>query len=343
MKKILLGFAALPMLAMLATSCTNEIVESKDDKVIKFSTAVGKQTRATEITIESLQNTSGVELNVRSYEDGNNAVTDPHLELSLTYVGGNWTYSASHFHPIFGLTHYSIYPEDYVTSRTAVFDAGKDKMVESFDYTVATDPAAQKDLMVASANTTSETEMSSTAVLVYNHILSQVNFAIQGQEGLYISISNIKVSGVLNSGTYTFGSGWGPLAGAGNYDYTPLTQTTDGSGDILYLGNATGFGGSLNNNNALMLMPQDLTLGSGKFSFDYEIKNVDDIILAEGTDIDVPFSGLTPNVWEQGKRYLYTLDFEEIHYIKYTVSVVSWEDYDNAVGGEIDVETSEHY
>lgn len=349
MKKIFRGFAALPLLAMLATSCEKERIESSGDsgKVIVFKTAVGKQTlsKASEVNLAGLQTASATDpIEVVSYETGSISTT-PYMPFSLEYgtYNSGWGYAATpEFHPEFGLTHYSTYPE--VTLK-----AGSNGTSASFDYTIP-GVAGQVDLLAASTTTTNASAAAATANLVYNHVLSQVNFAVAGLEDVKITISNIRVSNVKNTNTYTFDpvnpalSGWGTPGGTDSYDYTPTSVTTDGSPDILYMGNTGDIANVADRNNdnanALMLMPQSFAAGDAAgFTFDYVLKNGADAVLSSGTDFQVKFgdTALAVNRWDAGKRYLYTINFETPYYITFTVGVNDWEDYQSG-GGIVDVD-----
>ncbi len=342
MKKELWGFAALPLLALLAASCIKESVESKDDKPITFRAAVGKQTlsRAGELKIGALQTASSTTpILVRSYKTGDPSAS-VYKEFNLSYaVATGWSYTPAEFHPVFGLTYYAYYPATGVTYNTATSNGSS----ASFSYTV---PGAddQVDLVAATTTTTAASAEDAKATLEFGHVLSQINFAIQGMEEVKIAITDIEVSGVRNSGTYTFGGTWVTDAAPATpvvYPYTPaVTATTSGLDDeVLYLGN-TGDAASAvknDNENALMLMPQSFSGGDGGFSFSYTLTNMAGTILSQD-DIEVDFGDLGVTQWLPGKRYLYKINFETPYYITFTVKVADWEDYDDPDGGIVDVD-----
>lgn len=327
MKKILLGFAVLPLLALLATSCANESVESKDDlgRVLTFKAAAGKQTlsRAAEADITTLQQNGPLE--VYTYKDGFGSLYEKFF-LSYNIGSYQWEYSPVKFHPIdFGLEHYSVYPAENATIDGGVYPP-------QFEYVAEWD----EDLMVASAHTTHDSDSDATANLVYRHVLSQVNFAIQGKDHLIIEIDDIEVVGVKNKGTYHFNTNeWGNLVKDGNpvymYDTSVRQNHTNGSvGDndnVYYLGNE-GNNGNNGFGNALMLMPQSFSPGGGAgFTFHYVLSNAhgDDMIY-EGT-AEVYFD-LLGTEWQQGRRYLYIIAFNPI-LLQFDVNVVEdWIDAD---------------
>ncbi len=340
MKRIIWVFATLPMLAMLAASCANERVESAGDaeKVIAFKTVSGKQTlsRAEEINTGALQTASKTTpIVVKAYEDGDVSTT-PYMTFSLkyqeyinpAYTTTGWGYADDpEFHPDFDLVYYSNVP-------TVALNASSNGVSASFDYTVPV-AGSQVDLIAATATTNNDSQDDATAELLFGHILSQVNFAVVGLDGVKITIEDIEVSGVKNEGTYTFGAtGWGATAavdaGVSNtYAYTPAGDNfTDMTDAVLYLGNTGDIGADKDNgnDNALMLMPQTFTKGGGAvFTFDYEMENAAGTDLGSGT-ATVDLGDLGTTAWEPGKRYLYKMIFQSPVYILFDVDVEDWVD-----------------
>ena len=92
----------------------------------------------------------------------------------------------------------------------------------SFTYTLQT---IQTDLLAAcvtdKAKTNSATSVGSVD-LTFNHILTQINFKLQGKDtGFKYNVTSIKLSGVANSGTYTYNADKGAWsAQTGNEEYT---------------------------------------------------------------------------------------------------------------------------
>ena len=330
MKKTIWGFATLSLLLLLASSCTNELIESKKDRdhQISFNAAVGKQTKATEFNFWG----TGEGFTAYAYYDGTPTLFETFV---LVYDGTDWSYNGGTpvYHPSGAtLNYYAIYPADHISSWN-VTPVG----VASFNYTVQA-ATTQEDLIAATFGPTTSPDVT----LPFQHLLAQVNFAIQGIEDFEISVSGIWVSDVFDHSTYTFGSGWGSLSGNASYPYDPaVTATTDGlSNDILYLGN-TGDAASTKNNgngNALMLMPQSFSTTGSTFSFNYSITDMTTSIMSGSATAD--FSDMTTTTWEPGKRYLYLLDFSDLlekNVIKFTVTVTDWIDYDDPLGGIVEV------
>ena len=252
--------------------------------------------------------------------------------FELKYAAGTWSYSPVFYQPGTPLRYYSMYPESGAisTMMPAVDDF-------SFDYTVINDPADQEDLIGASVNATLAEQID----LQFNHLLSQVNFAVQGIPAASIVIGDIEVESVKNSGTYSFNDGWGTLDGAADYTYAPDGDVLD----RLAAGQGSGIEYLITDENALMLMPQVFAAeADGTFSFTFSLAVdldgdgdfADDgdspegaRIWAEDVDVVVNFSDFDTKTWLPGKRYVYLIDFSSYIAggpITFTVVVNDWED-----------------
>ncbi len=342
------GLAALSLSALLMTSCTGESVESNRDnsRLLTYKTAVGRPS-ATRAAETNPSNINGKTLKVWVYFNSGASANTRFNTYDLTYnsTKSEWEYgSAAAFHPEAGLTHYSIHPatnvETTVSDDLNAIDAAASNA--SFEYTATHD----EDLIAAVDTTTGDTQVNATAKLVYKHLLSQINFAVSGPQGVKVAIDGIKLSGIATKAGYSFVSGWGTPSTPGTYSYT-----IDGSGtttgaladEVVYFGNHTAPNADGNgaqdysHNNALMLLPQSFTpSGGASFSFNYTMKDAtSDVVLKSGNNVSVDLGNLNPTKWEAGKRYLYTINFADLNVIKYTVNVDSWVD-DNGTDGKID-------
>ena len=329
MRKTIWGLAALSLLTLLATSCSKEIneqVESKKDNPIAFNAAVGKQTltKATEFAYWGTTAPDNA-LTVKAFATGSNSAFNA-LGFNLTWNGTAWSYGTAVNQPGYSLTYFSHYPATAaVTTPFAVSPAPAG--VGTLGYTV-NGVTNQEDLIAATTISTSE-----SVTLAFNHILSQINFAVQGMENMKIDISSISVNGVANVGTYTFstsGGSWATPSGTAAYAYTPkvgVIPTTGANNNIVYLGNG---GGTYNNNNALMLMPQSFSPAiGGNFSFNYTIKDMAEVNTLKTGSATAYFGDFSVATWAKGYRYIYLIDFTNLFVggpIVFTVNVNSWTD-----------------
>ncbi|MDL2211182.1 fimbrillin family protein [Bacteroides sp. OttesenSCG-928-M17] len=337
MKKLFtMGLAALSLLLMV-TSCESGEIEmnNRNNDKIDFDVVVGRQTRATEFTNTSWLD--GTELTVKSYATGSTNTT-PFKDFTLTYAssGSTWTASPAINQPGYSLTYYTWFP----TTPTNFSGTGT---AATMDYTIQ---STQEDLLAATTKTAD-----AQVDLAFNHILSQVNFALQGVKNVQIELTNIKINGVKNAATYTFSTtnagSWGSHGnGTANYDYTPVGNTykTDGTSDaIQYMGNKGGSNANDNaNNNALMLMPQTFAAATdGNISFDFKLTAMDgSTVLANVTGTTYNLCDFMTTTWAIGKRYLYLIDFTEFltkGQINFTVTVNGWTDADNNIANTIEV------
>lgn len=351
--------AAFHLLALTATSCTKETAETKrdGDTYLNYGVAAGKQTpgtRAEDVSTATL-NTDGRNLTV-VVNDNTNQWTTP--TYTLTYdssaggsLMGSWRYNSGtpDLHPAFNLYHYSTYPTALSASASA----------PSLTYTIAAgDGSTQEDLIAASAKTINTTQADATANLTFRHLLAQVNFAVVGLKGYKVSVKNIKVKDILNSGTYTFSSAdagntaapgypgsWSPNTGTADYTYT-LSSTPNIDGVIATASNSTPATELLRtNDNALMLMPQTFstTPTGGYFEFDYELEyntSGSNYVPFDSGSVKVPLgtTGLSTTEWKAGYRYVYTIYFESPIIIKYMVTEVT--DWQNPVDVPVDVDNN---
>lgn len=352
MKNCKWGFAAVTLVAMMsATSCANESVIEKSAEAnrLDFGVRTGKQTisRAAEINTGSIQTAATAKgadaVKVDSYYTttaGYATIGDKFRGIDVWWnsAGSNgsgaWEHDGPAYHPQSALSHWAVYPND------ATFNKVINGTATSMDivYTVPA-PEDQKDLLAATT-TTQNSAGNSAANLNFKHLLSQVNFAIQGQENVTISVSGITINGIKSKGTYTMsdtGAGsWALDATATeNYTYKGEGVTTGDDTDIKYLTSAGAAPSVAGNTHGLMLMPQTFTAGAGTLSFYYTVSDkvggfVVDSGNITGMDIASFFTTGTPE-WVAGKRYLYVLNFQGPQMLTFSVSVSDWTDADNAI------------
>ena len=149
-------------------------------------------------------------------------------------------------------------------------------------YTVSDTPSEQHDLIVASWEGQSSYKQS--IPLVFNHALTAVRFKI----GFDCTVKSLKVTGICNSGTYTFGQGWSNTQSTKDYTFT-FGET--GSGQPF---SANAF--LTDGNNTLMMIPQTLS-SSSKVILTY---------IEGGTEKTIT-STLKDKVWQEGKMITYTI------------------------------------
>ena len=359
MKKLMRGFAALSLPALLVTSCAQETIETKtsDGNHLSYGIATGKQTagtRATEVDISDLEAAAGFKVEAVNF---NGTGTFANRTYTLTKTGasstamGLWVYNGGTpvLHPNGTLDHYSTYPSALASQTN--YTAGN----LTFDYEVPASHSAQEDLIAASYQTTNATAVTATANLTFKHLLSQINFAVVGLDGYRITITDIKLNNIRSKGTFTFDTAsttpgatypgtWSNQTTSASYSYVINgTNTVTSNGPAVIFGDGVKGGGR---NNALMLLPQSV---SGRnFTFDYTMEydaGGGSYLPFDSGSVTVNLNSLgssAPTEWVAGKRYLYTIYFETPIIIRYEVDVVSpWDtatdtpaDVDNNRNGE---------
>ncbi len=354
MRNFHFGLATL-MLLFATTSCNDEetVEKATDHKnVLSFSAAIGKHTvgtRATEFTAFPEND----KLTVLSYYMSGAA----YRTFELTNHGGTWSYTGETVNqPGPAIRYYSMRPVSALTDTTSANGFGANADGYSFGYTVGAEDV-QEDLIGAKA-ITDENEVT----LPFNHLLSQVNFALVKTMGIAIHVTNIKIEGVQSQGIYTFGNaagttGWRypetPVQATYTYEYNDGTNVTDGlSTGISYMGNTgytpQGVVARNDNDNALLLLPQTFVAGEndGKISFDFQLtveKGSGTVNIPEtGTEhIEADLDMFNTSAWLPGKRYLYLIDFESYLAggpIVFRIELDQWEDdSDNTIAETLQV------
>ena len=341
MKKNLFGLAILS-LVFAATSCANESGERANDgqNAISFQPYIGKQvqSRAVETGLAGLKTAAASSADGIAVEaffatnanNGGSAIASKFSDFSIYWAPGTekWTYVPLQFWPNDELKYYAWHPKGAITltAPTPAFAAEA-----SFVYTVEA-VADQVDLIAASAlATTKDVE------LKFNHLLSQINFAVQETDQFRVEIKSITLTGINNEATYTYNTtdgtvgDWTAHAGAVPYALAyagtdtafPITDVE--SSEIVILSSSA-------DKNALMLMPQDFTVNTTAkivVEFNLFVKNGDFgetftpvdangnyYYTYTGTN-DVPanvtftadLGNFLTTAWESGKRYTYLMDF----------------------------------
>lgn len=205
MKKTVLIVPAL--MALAAASCTKSEVLETNSGEIRFNVVANKATKADAIYDNSnfdqftvYASTAEVTVNERTtYINGD----------VVNKVSGGWeNVSGTRFWPETALNFYALRNAD-----DFVWNPAK---AHSFDFSVASEVSAQKDLLYAvklnQARTTTETGTGDEPVVVegapvslhFRHALSQIVFQAKNTNpNLYVEISGVKLVNVGDKGNYT--------------------------------------------------------------------------------------------------------------------------------------------
>jgi hypothetical protein len=352
MKKNCFRAGAIILLGALTTGCARETVEIPDntDRKIAYKAAFGTnrpvaETRASEMNYDKLI-ANNAELPVWVYFRTGTSTSELFNSWSLTHLTtpvGHWSYNndVDVIHPQDELVHFSVWP--FTANVTTAGQDGLDGVNAAsgearFDYKVPELHSDQEDLLVARAYSIYSNP---AAAFTYAHALSQINFSVKGYTGVKITIGDIKMGGIHDKGTYSFGTGgWSDLTGEGTYNYAisperpgdPVGQTSGLDDREVFFGNhdaGTDAEKDIRHDNSLMLLPQNFEENTAAwFSFDYTLTNMDGIVLKSGDDVRVSLKDLLIDnndpVWEGGRRYRYTIRFNTLNTISYTVDMNPW-------------------
>lgn len=294
MKKILLTAVA----ALAIVGCTqNEEIENVGQKAeVNFTTIVSKTTRVTPMITDNFDefmvnayNTSTVDMGA-----GVALSTKFMTDVTATKSGSTWGIDKGPFYwPMTDKIQFFAYsPIAHVKDSYAATTG-----YPSFSYEIQS-VASQEDLLVAKLENATKGLYGTNGVsLAFAHILTQINFSAKLEAGVTYTVTKIEISGVNNTGTFTYGAGsatgaWTATSGSASYEYSGKYDATVDANVVNF---STGA-------NALMLLPQSLATDA-KIVITYSA-------VAGST---TTFSGtkevsLNGQEWLMGKNLRYTLE-----------------------------------
>lgn len=227
MKKLILGFAAI---AMLASCSKNETIDNpaidgnKDLNRISFQATTGAATRGTPSNLETLQGVSGgfEVIGIKNYGD-KPAGTDASNLFDATGANNYYKYENSVWKWVSDTDKdwpaTTAYPLQFVAAYPVVNGLAWNNL--SHEFTPATEVAEQKDQLAASTPIDVK-PVSGTAPLDFKHILSAIKFKMMSSDSYKVTLKEVSIVNVVNKNTYNYATGaWGTL------DYTtPGTSVT---------------------------------------------------------------------------------------------------------------------
>ena len=307
-RKFLQGINVSSLLLIIIStfsSCANEmnIFEGNDNKQINFSVSVpawkntdsvssSKTSRAAPI-MDTLFGTDKSFNLIADQNDGAGNYSTLIDKKSVSFTNNIWQTIPSHYYWS-GIANktvnfYAYYPTSI--SGNISHTAGS---APTLLYTVPPDASNQIDIITAINPNISGSTATSTP-LTFNHIFAAVKFAV-GTSGLPSgTIKSITISGIKNSGTYTFGSGWALGSTISSFTVSPSATITGTSGENITSDIYT-----------LMMIPQ--TFSNAIITLTYSNGVVFSTTISSGT-------------WTSGNIYTYKLSKNIILNYEYTGSV----------------------
>lgn len=324
-KLFLMGIAAT-----LMTACSeNEPFDnSNGNSPITFDTYVGKQTRASQTTIDNL-----TDFGVYAYVKASTPFQLMDNEkISTTDGGTTWTYNNIKYWPennSVDFFAYAPYKENWGDYTSAT---------KSFTYTVPAASSAQEDLIAATSFQKNKGSNSGKVNLLFKHLLSKIGFSAKlAAEYLTaeVRVVNFEVlykEGSVNSqNTFTFATSgdssgsneagtWGTpadnqfLAGKSGELITDTVLITTDYKDLNTKGTAT------TPNTYLMMLPQNVDTGDIQAKITYTVTYTNPAAVVTNTKtIDLPAVS-----WVMGKAYTYNFSISMSQIIFDGITVDAW-------------------
>lgn len=282
MKKLVFAIAAM---VFVASCSNNEVINDgiAADSTIKFTTVVGNSTRAT---------TGLLDLTALQVSEDGFAVATSGLgtggemdNVAVKYSGGLWGYTGDYFWPINGSQNVSF--TAYAPAGTSgVTLSGSGITVSGF--IPASTPTDQIDLLYAAPTNFNRTGSGASGVaLTFNHLLTQVVFAISTD--IPAADNPTIVSIVLTIPN-----------GIGAYNGTTWTASADAKSYTIFNNNALSSTAVMST--PLLMIPQTLPVGTNA-NVTFSVKGV-------STSSTVDLSSLAVvKSWEAGTRVTYSVAF----------------------------------
>lgn len=320
-------------------SCSSDEAQAVNEGAgIRFTVSAGKQSRAIAVDNGSINQ-------FHVWAVAANNTTGFFMNCDVTKVGDAWTYSPTKFWPQSNKVNFFAISAGTKTSYTDLKDIVNASYAEgkggfTMDYTIP--DKANVDVLYAAYYEASK--KTGTVPLNFHHALSQLAFAAQcSNTDLTVYIKSIKVQNLNNKGTLTAptastldhlssdtgaatgeGTSWGKWSDPqGKVEYT---APFFGDENVALTSTATEFSKNGVSYDGLLVLPQEITawdkvsygqaadLTGSRFLIECRILSGDATLgktqiwpaSGEYAYVAIPVPATT---WKQGKRYLYTFDF----------------------------------
>lgn len=296
MKKILL--TAVAALAIVGCSQNEEIENVGQKAEVNFTTIVSKTTRVTPMVTDNFDEFMVNAYNTAAVDMGAEVVLSTKFmtDVTATKSGNAWGIDKDPFYwPMTDKIQFFAYsPIEKVKSYAATTG------YPSFSYEIQP-VASQEDLLVAKLeNATKEVYGKNGVSLAFAHILTQINFSAKLEAGVTYTVTKIEISGVNNTGTFTYGAGsatgaWTATSGSSSYVYSGKYEAKADVENPNVVNFST-------DDNALMLLPQTLT-ADAKIAITYSA-----VAGSTTTFTGTKEVSLNGQEWVMGKNLRYTLE-----------------------------------
>jgi len=316
MKKSLLAAVA----ALAIVGCTqNEEIENAGQKAeINFGTMVSKTTRAAVTEDAELQASGFI---VYAYNTGGDITADDTKlgdafmsGVKVTHSSTEWAVDGGPYYwPFEGKVHFFAYAEGAGATGYSVATNAK---YPTINYTIKTLASEQTDFVVAKS--INKVKTTDAVTLSFTHALTQVNFSMKGADNLTYKITALGITGVANSGTYSFADDtWKASGTAGIYAYPIAGDASVTGTTAVPLDQEKG---------ALMLMPQEMT-EAAKITLSYGVYN-GSVKVDQVTNAEIELNNT--DAWKVGKKVRYTLTLSNTAAnVKFDTEIGAWNTKDD--------------
>ena len=284
-------FSSLIILYLAGCAEDNHILDNGQSRQLEFSVTTHNwsdfansnkssdqkvPSRATPISGNTFDTSKSFNV-IADINKGDNWSTEVNNETaSYSSTNNIWQTTATHYWPGTGSTvdFYAYYPTSILSNITHT--AGSAPVLS---YTVPDNAADQIDILTSLKTGVAGNSYNQTPV-DFKHIFAAVQFSV-GSSGLPSgTISSITISGIKNSGDYTFGSGWTLNSGITTFKASPSTVINGTSGENIAISTYT-----------FLMIPQ--TFSNAIITLTYNT----------GTTYTKTISG----IWSAGNTYIYNL------------------------------------
>ena len=291
MKKFFFCAAAAAIVALASCSKT-QIVYNDAPQEIGFKAVTGAITKAVQT-----QNNFTQDMGVIAYQSGKTDVYFTNAQFEKETDATTWNGKTPQYWPIASSLDFFVY-SPYQASGVTPTNTADSKTLE---VVVADNGINQVDYLYSTAYITGKSKISGNIPVDFDHALAYVTVNFSGEN--VITLSNAKLNGTYQSGTYTVTYG----------NETSIAWSSQGEPTALILN-----GGKLTEDytTSWLVVPEDGSNVGNTISFDYKI----DGMTGSPISTSIPLS----ETWVAGTHYTYNVTIGA-NEIKFTVnSVDGW-------------------
>ena len=293
-------FCAAAAIVALASCSKTQVVYNDAPQEIGFKAVTGAITKTVQTKDKFTQ-----DMGVIAYQSGKTDVYFTNAQFVKETDATTWNGKTSQYWPIASSLDffvYSPYQEEGVTSTPAIPAEPKTLAVE-----VADNSRNQYDYLYSAAYITGKSKTSGNIKVNFNHALANVIVNFKGAE--VITISNAKLNGTYQSGTYTV------TYGNAATEVAWSNQDTKTSLDL--------YNGQLNpqtySESSWLVVPEnDSNKVDNTISFNYHINGMkEDVTISKEIEID--------EVWAAGTQYIYNVTITTNEIVFEVETVAGWD------------------